>query len=172
MGGRGSKSPSGGDARNKTADKLAGLRVDLEYAEMKYSEYAKAANYSNKAEIRDKMDAWNEERMRLRAQLDAASSTNRRVNKEVVSDWVDNQNAGNFLGDAPQTITVGGVKFNWIGDSTRTGSGGKEYINTYQASEQESNGEWPVIETVVKAVRRKGATRYVFDRSSTGTGLK
>ena len=139
MGGRGSKAPSGGDARNR----YGAARTALEGAREQSEAY----------EVR-------------------AATQARRVNKEAVSEWVDNQNAGNFLGDAPQTITVGGVKFNWIGDSSRTGSGGKEYINTYQASEQASNGEWPVIEIVVKAVRRKGATRYVFDRSSTGTGLK
>lgn len=131
MGGRGSKAPSGGDARNGYG----------------------AARTALGQEVRTETQA-------------------RRVNKEAVSEWVNTQSAGNFLGDAPQSITVGGVKFNWIGDSTRNGNGGKVYINTYQSSEQASNGEWPVIETVVKAVRRKGATRYVFDRSSTGTGLK
>lgn len=132
MGGRGSKAPSGGDARNG----YGAARTALEGAK---------------------------EQSAIQA---------RRVNKEAVSEWVNTQSAGNFLGDAPQSITVGGVKFNWIGDSTINGNSGKVYINTYQSSEQASNGEWPVIETVVKAVRRKGATRYVFDRSSTGTGLK
>lgn len=95
----------------------------------------------------------------------------RRVDRETVSNWVNTQNAGNFLDDAPASITVGGVTFNWL-DGVSI-NGGDRYINTYQATEQAANGEYPIIETVVNRRRvRGGAYRWSFDKSTFGTGLR
>lgn len=55
--------------------KLAGNKIDLDYAQMKYSEYARMSEYTNKA--RENMDAWREEVRRLRderAQLERQSN--------------------------------------------------------------------------------------------------
>lgn len=94
----------------------------------------------------------------------------RRVNTQTVSNWVDSQDASNFLGSAPESITVGGVKFNWIGGNML--KAGDVYTNSYQANEQASNGEYPVIEVVVNRKRVRGGYRWSFDRSTFGTGLR
>lgn len=63
MGGRGSSSGKSKSSNADIKNRLAGNKVDLDYAQMKYSEYAKAANYTNKA--RDGMDTWGKEVKRL-----------------------------------------------------------------------------------------------------------
>lgn len=104
------------------------------------------------------------------ARTNSVSSSFKLVNREVVSNWVDKQDAGNFLDDAPASINVGGVEFRWFdGRSTNYGD---RYINTYQSTEQASNGEYPVIETVVNRRRVKNGYRWSFDRSTFGTGLR
>lgn len=96
----------------------------------------------------------------------------RRVNAKAVSDWVATADPGNFLLDnAPATINVGGVEFNWF--ESHQMSYGDQYVNSYQSAEQASNGEYPVIEVVVNRVRVRGGTyRYKFNTSVSGTGLK
>lgn len=98
-----------------------------------------------------------------------------RVNNQTVTDWVDQQDPGQFLSSAPETITVGGVQFRWFADQTGVDSrGNRTYGNDYQSTQQASNGEWPVIHISVKEQRRRGGARsYVFDKSAVnGTGLR
>ena len=98
-----------------------------------------------------------------------------RVNNQIISDWLDQQDPGRFLGSAPETITVGGVQFKWFADQTSVDSrGNRVYGNDYQSMQRASNGEWPVIHIAVNEKRRRGGTKsYSFDRSTTtGTGLR
>lgn len=90
----------------------------------------------------------------------STTPTIRTVNAKAVSDWVANANPGNFLLDnAPATINVGGVEFTWF--ESHQMSYGDQYVNSYQSTEQASNGEYPVIEVVVNRVRVRGGTyRY------------
>lgn len=99
----------------------------------------------------------------------------KRVNNQVISDWLDQQDPGRFLSSAPETITVGGVQFKWFADQTSVDSrGNRVYGNDYQSMQRASNGEWPVIHIAVDEKRRRGGTKsYSFDRSTTtGTGLR
>ena len=96
----------------------------------------------------------------------------RSINKNDVNNWLDNANPGLFLSSAPESITVNEVRFDWIGESQGVSGTSKVFRNQYQSSQHASNGEWPVIETVVKEVRRGRTTRYTFDRSTLGSGLK
>lgn len=48
-------------------DKIKGLKVELDYAEMKYKEHAKALNYTEKA--REGFEQWDKERKRLQKEL-------------------------------------------------------------------------------------------------------
>ena len=51
-----------------TKDKIKGLKVELDYAEMKYKEHAKALNYTEKA--REGFEQWDKERKRLQKELE------------------------------------------------------------------------------------------------------
>ena len=98
-----------------------------------------------------------------------------RVNNQTVMNWVDQQDPGQFLSSAPETITVGGVQFRWFADQTGVDSrGNRTYGNDYQSTQQASNGEWPVIHISVKEQRRRnGAISYAFDKNTvSGTGLR
>ena len=66
MGGRGSSS-----GKKSTVQKqLESNEWELRYAQNKYSEYAKAANYSNKPFVRDGMDEWHKEVLRQQRERD------------------------------------------------------------------------------------------------------
>lgn len=96
------------------------------------------------------------------------------VNSEIVGQWLNEQDPNNFLGSAPDTIAVGGVEFKWFSDN-HVNYPIEQYRNSYQATEAASNGEYPVIEVVVNRQSVKGAKgtyKWVFDKSTTGTGLK
>lgn len=96
-----------------------------------------------------------------------------RVDKQTVDSWMNNTSPSGFLSSAPSEITVGGVSFDWIGESKDYTSTGREvFRNTYQSRVQMSNGEYPVIETVVREVRSRGSRRYEWDKSTFGTGLR
>lgn len=96
-----------------------------------------------------------------------------RINKQVVDGWMNQNSPSLFLSSAPSEIDVGGVPFDWIGESKSYTSSGREvYNNTYQSRIQASNGEYPVIETVVREVRSRGTKRYEWDKSTFGTGLR
>ena len=78
----------------------------------------------------------------------------RRVNAQVVIDWADSHgdSAMTYALNPPDSITVGGVKFNNItGDAMRSVASARanEYTVNYQSDIQASNGEFPVIQVTV-----------------------
>ena len=94
--------------------------------------------------------------------------------------WMGEHNAIDFTTNAPDSITVGGVKYNLIGEDTSYTTGGvTRYENVYQSSVQDTRGEWPLIAVVVDKeytpARRgalSGTTSYKFNTNTFGTGLR
>lgn len=101
----------------------------------------------------------------------------RRVNAQTVNSWADDHEgqALTYALNPPDSITVGGVKFDNITGpeairsypSART----NEYTTNYQASIQASNGEWPVVQvTVTEKIRstKRGTVRtYSINKQKT-----
>ena len=69
--------------------------------------------------------------------------------------WMNENSPMNFTTSAPETITVGGVEYRWIGGDTDHPIGvNSRYLNDYQAQVQNSRGEWPVIEIVMNILEK------------------
>lgn len=102
---------------------------------------------------------------RARAETTAFS----RVTNQDIQNYIGKTNVDHFVPtsskDTPQSITINGVKFEKLWMNERSTGGGKEYVTTYQSSRQSSNGEYPVVEVVVKEVRRAGRiVKYEYDK--------
>lgn len=93
MGGRGSSSGKSKSSNADIKNQLAGNKVDLDYAQMKYSEYAKAANYTNKA--RDGMDAWGKEVKRLQEEREQLQQEQNKSEIKNIQDKIDALTAQN-----------------------------------------------------------------------------
>ncbi len=81
------------------ADKLKGLNVELDYAELKYKEYAKSLQYTEKA--RDGFDKWDAERKRLRNEIEKLEAKNK---TEKIDDF------GEKIGGARKDVWQGTKK--------------------------------------------------------------
>lgn len=93
MGGRGSSSGKSKSSNADIKNQLAGNKVDLDYAQMKYSEYAKAANYTNKA--RDGMDTWGKEVKRLQEERERLQAEKNQAEIKNVQNKIDALTAQN-----------------------------------------------------------------------------
>lgn len=92
-----------------------------------------------------------------------------RVSNQDIQNYINKTNVENFVPtsrkDTPQYITLNGVEFKKLWMSEMTTSGVKEYITTYQSQRQSANGEYPVVEIVVKEVSRTGRIlKYEYDK--------
>lgn len=97
-----------------------------------------------------------------------AGSSTKRVTQSDFNNFVDNQNPQDYLGVlAPQNVSVNGVEFQQINSYEFLGSDtNKRFVTSYQAAIPDKNGEFPVIDLVVKAAKKKGKTTYSWDKGS------
>lgn len=101
-----------------------------------------------------------------------SGSTMKHVGAATVTDWAEkNQGrAMEFAHNPPESITVGGVRFDKIGGDPYRSYDGRttRYASDYQSSVRATNGEWPTIQVVVKSTTRRKVTKYEI---VTGGGL-
>lgn len=91
------------------------------------------------------------------------------TNKDVYA-YLDNREAGYFI-NAPTTVNVKGVEFNYFTTTEVWNGTKKEYVVSYQSSEQNSKGEYPLLEIHVVEHRRKETKYYTFRNGGTGSRI-
>lgn len=88
----------------------------------------------------------------------------KRVNEEKVTEWANanRDRAVEFAFNPPESITVNGVEFQYMGGEPTKIVHAKStrYYADFQSKIQASNGEWPVIQVVTEARRRGKTTQY------------
>lgn len=97
--------------------------------------------------------------------------TRRTINiKQARADFIESRNPSDFLTEnVPDSISINGVEFRRFSSSESLGSdGNKRYVSAFQAMQQAQDGTFPVFETVVKNVKKRGKNNFEFDTSPSG----
>ena len=97
--------------------------------------------------------------------------TRRTINiKQARADFIESRNPSDFLTEnVPDSISINGVEFRRFSSSESLGSdGNKRYVSAFQAMQQAQDGTYPVFETVVKNVKKRGKNNFEFDTSPSG----
>lgn len=94
----------------------------------------------------------------------ASTGGYRAISNSDFENWLSRQNPQDFLGAgmSPDSITVNGVRFDYLTASDDMGV----YSTTYQSSIPDSNNEYPLIDIVVRRRRQRGTVKYEFDKSA------
>ena len=97
--------------------------------------------------------------------------TRRTINiQQARADFIESRNPSDFLTEnVPDSISINGVEFRRFSSSESLGSdGNKRYVSAFQAIQQAQDGTYPVFETVVKNVKKRGKNNFEFDTSPSG----
>lgn len=95
----------------------------------------------------------------------------RTINRtQARQEFLESRNPSDFLPEnVPDSININGVEFRRFSTSESLDSDGyRRYVSAFQATQQAQDGTYPVFETVVKNIRKRGKSSFQFDSSVSG----
>ena len=95
----------------------------------------------------------------------------RTINRtQARQEFIDSRNPSDFLPEnVPESININGVEFRRFSTSESfDNDGSRRYVSAFQATQQAQDGTYPVFETVVKNIRKRGKSSFQFDTSTSG----
>jgi len=93
------------------------------------------------------------------------------ISNKDVREFLENRTASDFI-SVPATVTVKGVEFQYFTKTESYNGRRKEHFLHYQSSEQNSKGEWPLLEICITEHKRQKSTYYTFRYGGTGSRIK
>lgn len=84
-------------------------------------------------------------------------------NRMDLEDFQITHRPQDFVGDAPETVRIGGVSFRRTSEQSITQNGQRFYYTSYQTDRQNKRGEYPFLQVIVGERRRGSSRSYQWD---------